>query len=76
MQDLEAENKILKQALDKRRLERKQKALHKAQKKMELLQMKVRLQAAEAEYEELRGAARQVPHDVQTQCVGSILPGL
>lgn len=60
MEDLEAENKRLQRALDMRKLEMKQKALHKAKKKMEHLRLKLRLQTAEAEYKELKGAAKQV----------------
>lgn len=60
MEDLEAENKRLQRALDMRKLEIKQKELLRAQKKMEQLRLKLKLQAAEADNKELRGAAKQV----------------
>lgn len=67
MEDLEAENKRLQRALDMRKLEMKQKALLKAKKNMEQLRLKVKLQAAEADNKELRGAAKQV----HTPCIST-----
>lgn len=60
MEDLVAENKRLQRAMDMRKLEKKQKELLKAKKIMEHLRLKVKLQQAEADNKELRGAAKQV----------------
>ena len=60
MEDLVAENKRLQRALDMRKVEKKQKELLKAKKIMEHLRLKVKLQEAEADNKELRGAAKQV----------------
>ena len=60
MEDLVAENKRLQRAMDMRKLEKKQKELLKAKKIMEHLRLKVKLQEAEADNKELRGAAKQV----------------
>ena len=62
MEDLKAENKRLQQALNMRKLEKKQKELLKAKTKMEQLRLKVKLQQAEADNKELKGAAKQVRH--------------
>lgn len=60
MQDLATENKMLKQALEEKRLMLKKKALLKERKMLEQLRLKRRLQEAEAENKELKGAAKQV----------------
>ncbi len=60
MQDLATENKMLKQALEEKRLMLKKKALLKEHKMLEQLRLKRRLQEAEAENKELKGAAKQV----------------
>ena len=60
MQDLATENKMLKQALEEKRLMMGKKALLKERKMLEQLRLKRRLQEAEAENKELKGAAKQV----------------
>ncbi len=60
MQDLATENKMLKQALEEKRLMLKKKALLKERKMLEQLRLKRRLQEAEAENKQLKGAAKQV----------------
>ncbi|DBA75745.1 TPA: hypothetical protein ACH3X1_010156 [Trebouxia sp. C0004] len=58
MQDLAAENKMLKQALEEKRLMLRTKEMLKAHKKLERLRPKRRLHEAEAENKE-KGAAKQ-----------------
>lgn len=60
MQDLATENRMLKQALEEKRLMMRKKALLKERKMLEQLRLKRRLQEAEAENKELKGAAKQV----------------
>lgn len=60
MQDLATENRMLKQALEENRLMMRKKALLKERKMLEQLRLKRRLQEAEAENKELKGAAKQV----------------
>ncbi len=60
MQDLATENRMLKQALEEKRLMMGKKALLKERKMLEQLRLKRRLQEAEAENKELKGAAKQV----------------
>lgn len=60
MQDLATENRMLKQALEEKRLMMRKKALLKERKMLERLRLRHRLQEAEAENKELKGAAKQV----------------
>ena len=60
MQDLATENRMLKQALEEKRLMLRKKTLLKERKMLEQLRLKRRLQEAEAENKELKGAAKQV----------------
>ena len=60
MQDLATENRMLLQALEEKRLMMRKKALLKEREMLEQLRLKRRLQEAEAENKELKGAAKQV----------------
>ena len=60
MQDLATENRMLKHALEEKRLMMRKKALLKERKMLERLRLRHRLQEAEAENKELKGAAKQV----------------
>ena len=60
MQDLVAETAMLKRALVEKQLLLRKKALLKERRMLEHLRLKRRLQEAEAENKELKGAAKQV----------------
>ena len=64
MQDLAAENTMLKRALDEKQLLLRKKALLKERRMLEHLRLKRRLQEAEAENKELKGVAKQVQYNV------------
>lgn len=69
MQDLAAENMLLRQALRQKQLMLKKKELQKAHKALEQLRLRHRLQEAEAENKELKGVARQVLNQCNTYYV-------
>lgn len=64
MQDLAAENAMLKRALDEKQLMLRKKALLKERRMLEHLRLKRRLQEVEAENKELEGMAKQVEYNV------------
>ena len=64
MQDLAAENKMLKRALDEKQLVSRKKALLKERKMLDHLRLMRRLQEAEAENQELKGVAKQVQYNI------------
>ena len=69
MQDLAAENVLLRQALRQKQLMLKKKELLKAHNALEQLRLRGGLQEAEAENKELKGVARQVLNQCNTYYV-------